>query len=55
MRKMSALTVLTACLLAGQVSLPLAATAPSGPQVAWLAAASDADIERAFAQGRATS
>jgi thioredoxin-like negative regulator of GroEL len=53
MRKMSALTVLTACLLAGQVSLPLAATALSGPQVAWLAAASDADIERAFAQGRA--
>ena len=32
---------------------PAAANVPAGAQVAWQAAAADADIERAFAQGRA--
>jgi len=35
------------------VGASAAAAAASGPQVAWLPAAADADIERAFAQGRA--
>jgi thioredoxin-like negative regulator of GroEL len=35
------------------LAVPAGATVPSGPQVAWVAAAADADIERAFAQGRA--
>ena len=32
---------------------PAAANVETGPQVAWLAAAADADIEKAFAQGKA--
>lgn len=47
-------------LLALAAQIPLAATtstatpaATEGPQVAWLAAASDADVDRAFVQGRA--
>ncbi len=45
-----------AALLALATQMPLAATTPAaaeGPQVAWVSAASDADVDRAFAQGKA--
>ena len=57
-RQRASVTAITAWALATALALPGALAAPStlpSTNVAWLSAAADADVERAFAQAKAES